>query len=68
MDRPPLGLKPRQLAEEQRIIEISAALIRYAKVGQKIPIPWIWELMTLTESQNVNIEHPGKYSITDIEV
>jgi hypothetical protein len=41
--RPPLGLKPKFLVQEQRIKEIEAAVIRYFEAYHVIPIEWIEE-------------------------
>ena len=42
--RPPLGLKPEQLWEEERGIEIMRAIIRYVDAGMTIPGEWLVEL------------------------
>jgi len=44
---PPLGLKPRYLVAEKRMIEICDAITGYALVGQSCPKIWIAELAGL---------------------
>lgn len=46
----PAGLRPRWLADEQRLDEISAAMQRYLKAGIAVPDLWILELTDLLES------------------
>jgi len=41
--KPPLGLKPRYLVEEERILEISSAILRYVNCNYEIPIEWVEE-------------------------
>jgi hypothetical protein len=38
--KPPIGLTPRWLREEMRVIEICEAIVRYKKA--KIPVPFVW--------------------------
>lgn len=45
--RPPLGLKPRWLHEEQRIIEIEEAFSRYLEAKTEPPIEWTEEILEL---------------------
>lgn len=45
--KPPLGLKPRWLAEEQRAMEVSAAIARYVMAGVDVPKEWEEELQFL---------------------
>jgi hypothetical protein len=40
---PPLGLKPRWLADEQRLQEVADAINRYRKAGVAIPLEWLDE-------------------------
>lgn len=42
-ERPPIGLKPRWLHDEQRQIEVKEAINRYINVGMKIPQEWLDE-------------------------
>lgn len=50
MEKPPLGLKPRYICENQRIIEILEAMLRYAKSANPIPEVWIQELVDVNKS------------------
>lgn len=45
--KPPLGLRPRHIAEQQRTQEIISAMARYAVDGVSIPVEWITELADL---------------------
>jgi len=47
--KPPLGLRPRKISDQARIVEICAAISRYAKSGLDIPTTWIDELNDITE-------------------
>lgn len=47
LEKPPLGLRPKFVANLCRIEEISAAMQRYADVDKPIPIEWIDELVDL---------------------
>ncbi|MEG0380552.1 MAG: hypothetical protein RR603_02500 [Kurthia sp.] len=41
--KPPLGLKPRNLFLEERAYEITEAIQRYFEAGQEVPVNWIEE-------------------------
>jgi hypothetical protein len=43
--KPPLGLRPRWIAEEQRLAEIASAADRYIEAGKPVPSPWIEEMI-----------------------
>lgn len=45
--RPPLGLRPRAIAREQRRAEILDAMNRYIGAGQAIPAEWVAEYLEL---------------------
>lgn len=45
--KPPLGLRPRWLAEEQRLIEVACATDRYLESGKPIPLAWVDEMVSL---------------------
>lgn len=49
VERPPLGLIPRWVKDEQRYIEVCAAISRYYNAGKKIPIEWIEEYNELID-------------------
>lgn len=42
-DKPPLGLKPRHLCDEEREKDIKEAIIRYCEADKEIPIEWLEE-------------------------
>jgi len=46
--KPPLGLKPKQIHEEQRVAEILKAIYRYKISKKSVPKEWIDELIILT--------------------
>lgn len=48
-ERPPLGLRPRHIADKQRQIEIADAITRYVDAGYKIPLIWIDEYNELAD-------------------
>lgn len=41
--KPPIGLKPKYIWEQERLGEICDAVIRYYNEGLQIPIAWIEE-------------------------
>ena len=43
MQKPPLGLRPRYIADKQRLNEIRKSIARYYTTGLPIPIEWIKE-------------------------
>ena len=45
--KPPLGLRPRWLAEEQRLVEVAAAADRYLEAGTPVPASWVDEMVCL---------------------
>ena len=49
--KPPLGLKPRWIHEQQRRQEIISAMERYSNADVPIPMEWIEELKELSSRQ-----------------
>lgn len=47
--KPPLGITPRWLLDEEREIEIRRAITRYTDAGYPIPIEWYQELNEITK-------------------
>lgn len=45
--KPPIGLRPRWIAEEMRMKEIASAMLRYNEAGKPVPAPWTEELAEL---------------------
>lgn len=45
IQKPPLGLKPRETHDKLRSLEIVQAMDRYIQVGKEIPQEWIDELL-----------------------
>ena len=45
--KPPLGLTPKYIRNEQRMKEIRDAVVRYEEADKKIPIEWIEEYENL---------------------
>lgn len=52
MNKPPIGITPRWLLDEERAIEIEEAIVRYNKADYPIPIEWIQELNEVYERLN----------------
>ena len=50
-ERPELGVMPRKLFEEQRMVDICGGISRYAAKGQLIPKVWIDEMYELVDNQ-----------------
>jgi len=50
-ERPELGLMPRKLFEEQRMVDICGGISRYAAKGQLIPKVWVDEMHELVDNQ-----------------
>ena len=51
--KPPLGLRPRYIAEAQRRVEIQAAVMRYMDAGYPLPDEWIAEYNELAKRREV---------------
>ena len=49
VEQPPLGLRPRFIATEQRIQEIKEACQRYREADYIIPTEWLTELCDLKQ-------------------
>ena len=43
--KPPLGLRPWNIADNERVVEILEAMLRYTKVNKDIPEVWMEELV-----------------------
>lgn len=52
LKKPPLGITPRWLLDEERAIEIEQAIMRYNEVDYPIPVEWIQELNEVYERLN----------------
>jgi hypothetical protein len=46
-EKPPLGLRPKHIADAMRAREILEALDRYVAVHKPVPVEWIDELRSL---------------------
>jgi len=44
----PLGLRPRRIHDEERVLAIIEAMRRYVSVGRTVPSEWVVELSLLT--------------------
>ena len=51
-NKPPIGITPRWLLDEERAIEIEQAIARYNEADYPIPIEWIQELNEVYERLN----------------
>jgi len=49
LTKPPLGLKPRYIVEEQRLAEINEAVVRYIDANYTIPSEWLKEREEIIE-------------------
>jgi hypothetical protein len=47
--KPPIGLKPKFINDEQRLNEVRGAISRYYEAELKIPIDWIKEYNDLID-------------------
>lgn len=47
--KPPIGIRPKGIADQCRRIEIAEAIVRYVRAHKKIPCEWILELEDLNE-------------------
>jgi len=45
-EKPPLGLRPKWLADSERVKEIREAISRYWDAGKKVPEAWIEEIQS----------------------
>jgi len=50
--KPPLGLMPRRIHEEQRISDIAGAINRYLQAGRAVPMEWIEEYNQLIKNNS----------------
>lgn len=51
-DTPPVGLRPKSVVDQERIIEILEAMHRYVKVGKEVPYEWQQELAEFFDGGN----------------
>ncbi|WP_297439068.1 hypothetical protein [uncultured Clostridium sp.] len=49
--KPPLGIKPKFIWEDERLFELGCAISRYLKANLNIPIKWIEEYNELIEKK-----------------
>lgn len=49
VERPPLGLKPRNIHDRMRMLEVLEAMHRYVKADMKIPLEWHHEYIDFTK-------------------
>jgi hypothetical protein len=49
--KPPIGVMPRKLHAENRMLDILLAITRYIKVGRQFPGEWIDELNDLNRKE-----------------
>jgi len=45
--RPPLGIRPQWLIDEQRFDEILSGAVRFNDAGKSIPIDWLIEMQEI---------------------
>jgi len=51
--KPPLGLIPKKIKDEERLLDICEAIARYISVNKKIPPEWLKEYNELTEIEKL---------------
>lgn len=49
MEKPPIGLKPRNIFLTERIQDIKEAIVRYLNANQPVPQEWIIEYNDLSK-------------------
>ena len=54
--KPPLGLVPRNVHEQNRIFVIEKAIVRYVIAGMPIPVEWVEELVELYKRTEISYE------------
>lgn len=61
--KPPIGITPRWLLDEERETEIREAVARYTEAGYPVPVEWYQELNEITErlSKIYHIENYHKF-------
>lgn len=57
--KPPLGVMPRRIWQEQRVAELVGAIGRYALAGKDAPPEWMWEINVIVRA--MQIEADGKF-------
>ncbi|ASB90845.1 MULTISPECIES: hypothetical protein [Bacillus] len=50
--KPPIGVKPRFIHDEQRAEELSGAIMRYIQANKSIPTEWLEEYNELVGNEN----------------
>jgi hypothetical protein len=63
--KPPLGVKPRYIIEQDRVSELESAFLRFSKANKGIPPEWVLEYMEL--APKVVLRRQG-YSLTPADV
>lgn len=65
MSKPPIGITPRWLLDEEREIELRQAIERYIDAGYSIPMEWYQEWNEIIErlSKFYHIEYYKIYEI-----
>lgn len=48
MDKPPLGVMPRFLWDERRMVDLTEAIERFTEAGAPVPVEWYYELIEVT--------------------
>jgi len=66
-NKPPLGVRPRSIAEWQRALEITDGMKRYNAAGIHIPKEWIDELSELI-CRTCGLRQPDTHRIVSVEL
>lgn len=56
IEQPPLGVKPRFIHDEQRLMELHGAIARYLKHGLPILIEWVEEYNELVTKVQIKLK------------
>lgn len=48
MDKPPLGVLPKFLWDEQRMVDLTEAINRFMDANEPVPSEWVQELAEIT--------------------
>lgn len=59
-DRPPIGIMPRWLHRQKRMVVIADAISRYAEAGADIPEDWMDELRDLWWDHTIALKEEAK--------
>ncbi len=62
--KPPLGVLPKRFRDEERLQELSTAIIRYVQVNKPVPMVWMGEYNVLCRRINKRSEEEREKELT----